>query len=358
MISAIDELLAPLLITLERMMWAQRHLHPQLAGQLADQLEPPAEGIAAPLQALEDATWPENLVFMRERLLDVGHRTLDMVKGFVEAARTSADPLDLYRAVRRFARVQETLYPLAPAFDPVSRWFLEPALRGNDDLVARLRVGALRDDGVEVGVLHADNEREARGGFSLYVPEAWDGQASMPLVVALHGGSGHGRDFLWSWLREARGRNVLVLSPTAQDRTWSIMGGADVDADRLRETIESVGTRYPVDRARVLLTGMSDGATYALLLGLRSGPPFTHLAPACGVLHPLLFAGGLDRAQDFPIYLIHGALDWMFPVYTARMGRDALLSAGARLVYREIEDLSHTYPRDENPRILEWLVSD
>jgi phospholipase/carboxylesterase len=357
-ISAIDELLAPLLITLERMMWAQRHLHPQLAGQLADQLEPPAEGIAAPLQALEDATWPENLVFMRERLLDVGHRTLDMVKGFVEAARTSADPLDLYRAVRRFARVQETLYPLAPAFDPVSRWFLEPALRGNDDLVARLRVGALRDDGVEVGVLHADNEREARGGFSLYVPEAWDGQASMPLVVALHGGSGHGRDFLWSWLREARGRNVLVLSPTAQDRTWSIMGGADVDADRLRETIESVATRYPVDRARVLLTGMSDGATYALLLGLRSGPPFTHLAPACGVLHPLLFAGGLDRAQDFPIYLIHGALDWMFPVYTARMGRDALLSAGARLVYREIEDLSHTYPRDENPRILEWLVSD
>ena len=358
MISAIDELLAPLLITLERMMWVQRHLHPQLAGQLADQLEPPAEGIAAPLQALEDATWPENLVFMRERLLDVGHRTLDMVKGFVEAARTSADPLDLYRAVRRFARVQETLYPLAPAFDPVSRWFLDPALRGNDDLVARLRVGALRDDGVEVGVLHADNEREARGGFSLYVPEAWDGQASMPLVVALHGGSGHGRDFLWSWLREARGRNVLVLSPTAQDRTWSIMGGADVDADRLRETIESVATRYPVDRARVLLTGMSDGATYALLLGLRSGPPFTHLAPACGVLHPLLFAGGLDRAQDFPIYLIHGALDWMFPVYTARMGRDALLSAGARLVYREIEDLSHTYPRDENPRILEWLVSD
>jgi phospholipase/carboxylesterase len=357
-IGAIDELLAPLLITLERMMWVQRHLHPQLAGQLADQLAPPEEGIAAPLRALEDAAWPENLVFMRERLLDVGHRTLDMVKGFVEAARTSADPLDLYRAVRRFARVQETLYPLAPAFDPVSRWFLDPALRGNDDLVARLRVGALRDDGVEVGVLHANNEREARGGFSLYVPEAWDGQASMPLVVALHGGSGHGRDFLWSWLREARGRNVLVLSPTAQDRTWSIMGGADVDADRLRETIESVAARYPVDRARVLLTGMSDGATYALLLGLRSGPPFTHLAPACGVLHPLLFAGGLDCAQDFPIYLIHGALDWMFPVYTARMGRDALLSAGARLVYREIEDLSHTYPRDENPRILDWLMSD
>jgi phospholipase/carboxylesterase len=29
---------------------------------------------------------------------------------------------------------------------------------------------------------------------------------------------------------------------------------------------------------------------------------------------------------------------------------------GARLVYRELSDLSHTYPRDENPRILDWLA--
>ena len=47
----------------------------------------------------------------------------------------------------------------------------------------------------------------------------------------------------------------------------------------------------------------------------------------------------------------------MFPVQIARMGRDALEAAGARVVYREIEDLSHTYPRDENPRILDWLLS-
>ena len=101
---------------------------------------------------------------------------------------------------------------------------------------------------------------------------------------------------------------------------------------------------------------MSDGATYALLCGLADGAPFTHLAPACGVLHPLLLGGGLARARGLPIYLVHGALDWMFPVDTARMAREALLAAGARLVYREIDDLSHTYPREENPRILDWLT--
>jgi phospholipase/carboxylesterase len=113
-----------------------------------------------------------------------------------------------------------------------------------------------------------------------------------------------------------------------------------------------------VDRGRVLLTGMSDGATYALLCGLAEDMPFTHLAPACGVLHPFLLAsGGLGRARGRPIYLVHGALDWMFPVQTARMARAALETAGAQVVYREIEDLSHTYPRDENPRILDWLAS-
>jgi phospholipase/carboxylesterase len=121
--------------------------------------------------------------------------------------------------------------------------------------------------------------------------------------------------------------------------------------------VESVASRYPVDRARILLTGMSDGATYALLCGLREGMPFTHLAALCGVLHPMLLANGdLARARGIPIYLVHGALDWMFPVHTARLARQALAAAGARLVYREVEDLSHTYPRDENPRILEWLA--
>src|SRR3989454_10465051 len=259
---------------------------------------------------------------MRDRLVEGARQTVEIVTAFVDAARSPDDPIGLYRTLRRFARVQETLYPLAPALEPVSRWFLEPERRDDDALLGRLRDGALRDDEVRVGVLHAENEREARGGFSLYVPEHWDGRSAMPLVVALHGGHGHGRDFLWSWLREARSRSVLVLAPTSQDRTWSIMGGEDIEAERLREMVASVAARYPVDRSRVLLTGMSDGATYALLCGLREGMPFTHLAPACGVLHPFLLAhGGLAHAPGRPVYMVPGALDWVFPVSVAPIAR-------------------------------------
>jgi phospholipase/carboxylesterase len=352
-----DALLAALLGALDRVEWAQRQLFPPRALELADRLAPHVERLAGPLGALEAAAWPDDLRLLRERLGQVTRQAIELIGAFTAAAR-SGEPIELYRALRRFAPLQEALYPLAPVLEPVSRWFLEPGRRGDDVLVRRLCDAALREDGARVGVLHARNDHGSRGGLSLYVPETWEASAPpAPLVVALHGGSGHGRDFLWSWQREARARGVLLLSPTALDRTWSIMGGEDVDAARLRAAVEDVAVRYHVDRSRVLLTGMSDGATYALLCGLAEGMPFTHLAPACGVLHPFLLArGDIQHARGRPIYLIHGALDWMFPVQTARMSRDALEMAGARVVYREIEDLSHTYPRDENPRILDWLL--
>jgi phospholipase/carboxylesterase len=355
-LDATAALLPPLLGTLDRIEWVQRHLFPPIAAQLVDELTPRTDLVAGPLRALEAAEWPEDLAFMRERLVDVTRRTLDLIAAFAEAARSPHDPVGLYRALRRFAPLQEALYPLAPVFAPVSCWFLEPSRRDDPELVERLQAGAVRDDSLKVGVRHAANDRDTRGGFSLYVPETWNGTTPLPLIVALHGGSGHGRDFLWTWLREARAREMLVLSPTSRDRTWSLMGGEDVDAPALAEMLAFVTGEYPVDPTRVLLTGMSDGATYTFLRGLHADTPFTHLAPACGILHPVPLAYGLVHARDRRIYLVHGELDWMFPVQSARMGRDALVAAGARVVYREISDLSHTYPRDENPSILDWLM--
>src|SRR5207302_9081515 len=128
-IGAIGHLLQPLLETLERVTWAQRHLYPPLAIRLAEQLTPGAEAIAGPLSALEKLEWPDDLRFMRERLLDVSRQTVDLVTAFVAAARAPANPIDLYRALRRFAPTQAPLYPLAPVSAPVRRRVLAPAPR-------------------------------------------------------------------------------------------------------------------------------------------------------------------------------------------------------------------------------------
>jgi phospholipase/carboxylesterase len=137
--------------------------------------------------------------------------------------------------------------------------------------------------------------------------------------------------------------------------TWDLFTGR-TDQTSLARMVEYVAERYRVDRDKILLTGLSDGATYTLLGGLAEGSPFTHLAPISGVFHPASEENGnLARAAGRPIYLVHGALDWMFPVAGAREAAQTLERAGAAIVYREIDDLSHTYPREENAAILEWL---
>jgi phospholipase/carboxylesterase len=45
----------------------------------------------------------------------------------------------------------------------------------------------------------------------------------------------------------------------------------------------------------------------------------------------------------------------MFPVQVARQTQQALAAAGAEVTYRELEDLSHTYPREMNAQMLTWM---
>src|SRR2546428_12120559 len=143
-IGAVRALLEPLLEPLDRVGWVQRQLCPPLAGRLADELAPGAGAVTGLLRAVEGLVWSDDLSFMRDRLVDVARQTVELVTAFVDAARSPGNPIDLFRALRRFARGQEALYPLAPALPPVGRWFLEPARRGADHLVAPVRAGALR----------------------------------------------------------------------------------------------------------------------------------------------------------------------------------------------------------------------
>ena len=115
-------------------------------------------------------------------------------------------------------------------------------------------------------------------------------------------------------------------------------------------------THWNVDSEKVLLSGMSDGGTFSYVAGLQDQVPFTHLAPCSASFHPMLIeAASPERLMALPIYLIHGALDWMFPVDVARTAQQALQAAGAAVVYAEVEDLSHTYPEEYSAKLLDWL---
>ena len=354
LVDAIAGLLPPLLNALEGFAHVGRHLHPPnlaaLARSVAELEAPVSEG----LKAFQAAEWPAHLqAFQAQVTLAAEH--VGTAFGKLAAAATNPNAaMQGFRALRDVTRATEALYPVALTLPPVSRFFTEVGRRDDPALAAKLAAAdAARED---VGVMHAANGRDERGGFSLYVPEYYDGGEPLPLVMALHGGSGHGADFLWTWLREARSRGAILVSPTAREGTWSLMG-PDVDSANLDAIVERVAKRWNVDRGRMLLTGMSDGGTFCYVSGLRGESPFTHLAPISASFHPMLLEGfPAERLRGLPIHVMHGARDWMFPVEIAQTANAALTAAGAKVVYTEVADLSHTYPRDENPRLMDWFL--
>ena len=329
---------------------AARRLHPPALPSLREALRAPAERLSAAEAALRAAVPPAGLEAFHARLLEGVEHASVAACIFVEEPPPSEAVPRLLASLRRACRAQEALYPLRRVLPPLGRFFVEPALwPGLDALDPESPPGS------SVGMHRASGGPDERGGFVLYVPEHYTPERQWPLVVALHGGWGRGDDFLWTWLREARSRGCLLLAPTSRGSTWSLHP-PDVDAPALASMLTFVRERWSVDPGRMLLTGLSDGATYTLLWGLSEASPFTHLAPLCGVLHPdNVGRGNLARARGRRIWLGHGARDWLFPVELARLARDTLLQAGAVLVYREIADLAHAYPREENARILEWL---
>ena len=352
--AAISKLVLSLMTALDALAYAGRHLHPPDLAELASAI---AEFEAPLREARSDAgkvEWPDHLHYFRDQLLLSADEALEALEGIQAAPSDPETVLRAYRSLRHSTLAVEALYPLCEALPTVSRFFLEPSRRDDADLVARLKQAD--GDRAEVGVIHRENDREQRGGFSLYVPETYTPDRDWPVIVALHGGSGHGADFLWTWLREARTRGALLVSPSSVGRTWSLQNPA-IDTARLDSILVQLRAQWRVDDSRVLLTGMSDGGTFSWLAGLRESGPFTHLAPISSSFHSLML-GMLSGVEGKPIYLTHGTLDWMFPVAMARAAAETLEKAGARVTFREIDDLSHTYPRDENPRILDWFLTD
>jgi phospholipase/carboxylesterase len=342
--------LPPLLGAMEALGFVARYLNPADLPQVLDAVGEPEKPLLDALRALGD--WPEELGALRGALAMAAAQVLSAFEGLRGAAEAGGDIGAVFRAMRGIPRAQEALYPFAAGIGPVSRFFLEPGRRGDDALVARLAEAPARED---VGVMHV-GEPGARGGASIYVPEYYSPDEAWPVVFALHGGSGDGRAFLWSWLRDARSHGAILVAPTGTGQTWAITG-PDADTPNLARILGLVRERWNVDPARLLLSGLSDGGTFSYVSGLEPGSPFTHLAPVAAAFHPVLAQmADSGRLSGLPIHIAHGALDWMFPVAMAREARDALAAAGAAVTYRELDDLSHTYPRELNPQILAWMA--
>jgi phospholipase/carboxylesterase len=176
--------------------------------------------------------------------------------------------------------------------------------------------------------LGLDPVRDAR----LHVPADLDPGRPAPLVVAFHGAGGEGRQMLDVLAALADARGFLLFAPDSRGPTWDvILDGYGPDVAFVDRAMGRVFAEHAVDPARLAASGFSDGASYALSLGLTNGGLFTHvIAFSPGFMAP-------TRTEDSPRFFVsHGVRDAVLPIQrTSRQVVPRLRSAGYEVEYRE-----------------------
>jgi phospholipase/carboxylesterase len=191
----------------------------------------------------------------------------------------------------------------------------------------------------------------ARDGL-LYVPAGYRAERPAPLALLLHGAGGdarHGLDLLQPLADEA---GLLILAPASRGRTWDVLlGGYGPDVAFCERALAGVFGRYAVDPERIAVGGFSDGASYALSLGLTNGDLFTRIiAFSPGFMSPAE-QRGLPR-----LFISHGTRDEVLPIdYCSRRIVPRVRRAGYDLRYREF-DGPHTVPPAIAREALDWFA--
>ncbi|HEX5441104.1 MAG TPA: phospholipase, partial [Ktedonobacterales bacterium] len=105
----------------------------------------------------------------------------------------------------------------------------------------------------------------------VYVPTGYDATRPAPFALLLHGASHDAETVLAPLLPWADAAGLLLLAPDARQFTWDvIMGGYGPDVAFIDGALASIFARYAVDVSRLAIGGFSDGASYALSLGLTN----------------------------------------------------------------------------------------
>jgi phospholipase/carboxylesterase len=187
----------------------------------------------------------------------------------------------------------------------------------------------------------------------LYVPAAYWAERPAPLALLLHGAGGHARQGLDLLRSLADTAGLLLLAPASREHSWDLLVGRRYghDATLIDRALEHTFSRYAVDPAHLAIGGFSDGASYALSLGITNGDLFTHvIAFSPGFVAP---AGHTGSPR---IFVSHGTRDAVLPIdRCSRRIVPELERGGYDVLYREF-DGGHTILPEIASEAVGWFT--
>lgn len=185
----------------------------------------------------------------------------------------------------------------------------------------------------------------------LYVPSSYTGETAVPLVVLLHGAGGSASEWRGTF-QEAETRGFVALAPDSRSGTWDkAQGDFGQDVIFIDAALAATFSRCRIDPSRILLAGFSDGAGYALSLGLSNGDLFGHLAA---------FSPGFAEPGELVgtprVFVSHGTGDGVISVASSRDRIVPYLRGeGYDVRYEEFPG-GHEVPRVIFEDTLEWFA--
>ncbi len=208
---------------------------------------------------------------------------------------------------------------------------------------------------------------ESKGGVlnlvhRVRVPGA-DTQARLPVVVLLHGWTGD--ETAMRIFQVAVPSGAMTVSPRGPVATGEGYGWVDRQVSdfsqsggvaALREFVHGLPGVYPIDPARVVLVGFSQGGAMGLSLAITDPERVAAVAVLAGYLPdwarmqitPASLAGR-------PVFIGHGTQDTTVPLARAAAMREALEAAGADVTYHEYPT-GHKVNRQGMKDLKQWLA--
>jgi len=193
---------------------------------------------------------------------------------------------------------------------------------------------------------------------ALLTPDEIDPDRRYPLITVLHGGDRQDERLAGAYRNEPERRQALFLVPRSLERTWDVITREDrPDLDFLEFAYDLIYRRYPVDPGRQALTGYSDGASYALSIGLSN--PRIFLAVMGWAAGFVMRDDTVSEDDPKPrVLLEYGTHDPMFPFERVALPmRQKLERAGYEVEFRTDEGGRHWPSGEFRPESLNWFFS-
>lgn len=189
--------------------------------------------------------------------------------------------------------------------------------------------------------------------YGLYLPKHFNTSRKYPLVIMLHGAFSNHRLALrrvfgksnidgetdveaTRYFPKWRDIDYIVATPLAR----GTMGYQGIMEKDVYDVLADVERRFPIDRDRVYLTGLSMGGGGTLWLGLTRPDIWAAIAPVCPA-PPLETEEFAQNALDLPVSIHQGGADPVVHPDSTRAWVQCLKDFGTNIVYTEYPGIGH-----------------